>query len=165
MFNIFLDHDIDFHVPRCESSATASLWSEKRENAFFSMLKLNNPINPNKLGDSFIPRSFSSIMYFVGPFCVKRAAWFPKRSAVLFMLCLCIYVTRATPVPSSSSGATRLAANFNTLLTRFADPSTASPTAFTGSDAILVRPPGAAKREKRLAVQPPPPFAQPLSSD
>lgn len=69
---------------------------------------------------------------------------------------LCNFSVRCvTFVPSSSSGATKLAANFNTVLTRFADPSTASLTALTGSDAILVRLPGASEREKHLAVQPP----------
>lgn len=59
-----------------------------------------------------------------------------------------------TLVPSSSSGATRLAANFNTAPTRFADPSTTSFTAFTGSEAILLRPPGGAERQQHPAVQP-----------
>lgn len=56
-------------------------------------------------------------------------------SVLLFHMCVAF-------VPSSSSGAIRLAANFSTAPTRFVDPSTASFTNFIGSEAILVRPPG-----------------------
>lgn len=54
---------------------------------------------------------------------------------MLFHMCVAF-------VPSSSSGAIRLAANFSTAPTRFVDPSTASFTNLIGSEAILVRPPG-----------------------
>lgn len=68
--------------------------------------------------------------------------------------CVCFSVC-VTTVPSSSSGATRLAANFSTAPTRFADPSTTSFTAFAGSEAILLRPPGGGERQQHPAVQPP----------
>lgn len=45
-------------------------------------------------------------------------------------------------VPSSSSGAMRLAANFNTAVIRFVDSPTASLTTFMGSELIWLSPPG-----------------------
>lgn len=60
------------------------------------------------------------------------------------IMCLFFSSVCVVTVPSSSSGATRLAANFNTALTRFADSSTASFTSFRGSEPILLRPPGGA---------------------
>lgn len=52
-------------------------------------------------------------------------------------------------VPSSSSGAMRLAAKLNTALIMFVDPSTASFTTFTGSELNLLRPPVGVKKSTR----------------
>lgn len=62
-----------------------------------------------------------------------------------FMGCtVCFSTVCGVTVPSSSSGAIRLAANLNMTLIMFDDSSTASFTAFMGSEPILLRPPGGA---------------------